>query len=816
MGVPVTWAPNGIQIGYKATGKIIGNDVSANGWPGTQWTGSGIIVAGADNIEIYDNNVRGGQTGIAVCGYMWSPTGATAQGTWIHHNTVDGNTYGISIQDKSVNTTIEYNVVHNSSYDGIDICNFYGYAPTATVIQHNSIIENNSEDDPTSGGIWIDAGIDGNEVAVHFNNIVDNNQFGIINTSTTNAANATANWWGDASGPYQATTNPSGTGNAVSDNVDYSPWWGGNYIGAAHPWTWYTNDCIQEAIDASSAADTVNVLAGNYSESVLIQKPLSVLGASANTTYIDLSGNSSVGTVVTIKNLNGDVTFTGFTVKTGPASTVDSNGIAVSGLTGGTITISDNVIQCWQSASGTVEDNFGLIAGYFTSTTPKLVFTRNTVYGGGDNPVLIEKWAGPTEITNNYFDNGIKNDEASDVIFMMNYGGTTNNQKQLISGNTFDMGWGATYDNAHRGSGISVVGSFTGGTAAGGFTNVEICNNTFVNLKPYRRGIGLWNNAGGNGDGGNLANVIITGNTISNATNYTGQFGIRILGKATNTTITQNRISSGIDEDIRIQSWNGHNATGTVVHFNSLLGGLYGLNNLVSDIVDATYNWWGAPTGPYHASLNPGGTGSAVSDRVLFDPWFIDEEITIPVLHTTYKFDYEVPDLFVAREETVVPVTFETDVLGNVGYDNVRFKFSATGPGDVIFKAKDSEEHEYTFVNSGFWGPSAGFDLPASYTATTNWTLNFSEPGEYTINFSLIAAPDGEVIAGIEGSQIVDVRAHDILDYYRRLHAPDNKVDTLDLLAAADAWIANTAPPGFDEPITTLQLLQLADEWFAS
>lgn len=36
--------------------------------------------------------------------------------------------------------------------------------------------------------------------------------------------NATGNWWGDVSGPYNATSNPSGLGNAVSDNVTFTPW----------------------------------------------------------------------------------------------------------------------------------------------------------------------------------------------------------------------------------------------------------------------------------------------------------------------------------------------------------------------------------------------------------------------------------------------------------------------------------------------------------------------------------------------------------------------------------------------------------------
>jgi hypothetical protein len=252
------------------------------------------------------------------------------------------------------------------------------------------------------------------------------------------------------------------------------------------------------------------------------------------------------------------------------------------------------------------------------------------------------------------------------------------------------------------------------------------------------------------------------------------------------------------------------------INFNKISGNDYGVDNYVTTVVNATSNWWGAVTGPYHDPSNRGGEGDIVSDNVLFDPWFIDEGMTTLVSHSTYKFVYDVPAVVVALEETPVPVTFETDELGDVGYSGVRFKFDATGPGDVIFKATDSEEVEHTFVNSGFWGPLDGYNLTADYSATTDWSMNFSEPGQYNITFSLIEAPDGDVVAGIEDSEDITVRAVDILDYYRRLHEPYDEVTTLDLLAAADDWIANEVPPGFDEPITTMQLLALADEWFSS
>jgi len=63
---------------------------------------------------------------------------------------------------------------------------------------------------------------DGNLTA-HFNNIAGNDLSGVHNAAIKEV-DATNNWWGDASGPYNESTNPDGKGDGVSDNVDYSPW----------------------------------------------------------------------------------------------------------------------------------------------------------------------------------------------------------------------------------------------------------------------------------------------------------------------------------------------------------------------------------------------------------------------------------------------------------------------------------------------------------------------------------------------------------------------------------------------------------------
>ncbi len=64
-------------------------------------------------------------------------------------------------------------------------------------------------------------------VPVLTGNQIYSNTTGLTNGSpTTTIVDARNTWWGDASGPKQATTNPNGKGNAVSAGVLYSPWLG--------------------------------------------------------------------------------------------------------------------------------------------------------------------------------------------------------------------------------------------------------------------------------------------------------------------------------------------------------------------------------------------------------------------------------------------------------------------------------------------------------------------------------------------------------------------------------------------------------------
>jgi hypothetical protein len=64
-----------------------------------------------------------------------------------------------------------------------------------------------------------------------------------------------------------------------------------------------------------------------------------------------------------------------------------------------------------------------------------------------------------------------------------------------------------------------------------------------------------------------------------------------------------------------------------IAHNNSIAGNTAGMDASTMIIpVDATNNWWGANTGPFHATTNPSGTGNMVSDMVNYRPWTFHNE----------------------------------------------------------------------------------------------------------------------------------------------------------------------------------------------
>jgi len=155
------------------------------------------------------------------------------------------------------------------------------------------------------------------------------------------------------------------------------------------------------------------------------------------------------------------------------------------------------------------------------------------------------------------------------------------------------------------------------------------------------------------------ANAIVTNNTISNclgialsdASTSAGVLVTTYFDSGTQATLTGNTIinnSTGI-----AVGYNASDASTVVAHNNNISNNsTYGISS-TNPLVNAENNWWGSATGPFHATLNPLGTGNPVSDNIDFNPW-IEEEIVI-VSQTTPTV-YNFPLTGVKMEFTTLPL----------------------------------------------------------------------------------------------------------------------------------------------------------------
>lgn len=117
--------------------------------------------------------------------------------------------------------------------------------------------------------------------------------------SGSNAVDATLNYWGDVSGPYNATNNPCGVGKAIPNNVSFAPYYTdasltttANGASSVMNISQNTSHCsIQAAVDAANATDTIVASAGEFLEQVEINKDLVLMGQGKGVTTIVGSAN---------------------------------------------------------------------------------------------------------------------------------------------------------------------------------------------------------------------------------------------------------------------------------------------------------------------------------------------------------------------------------------------------------------------------------------------------------------------------------------------------------------------------------------------
>lgn len=166
-------------------------------------------IASSGNALIRDNQINGNDSDWFGGGvYHLNATGTILSGNEISNNS---SFWGGGIMLQGGLLTITSCSITDNDGDGIHI--YYG-----TLAADSSTISGNTGNGIASGSGKIPAVLN---AGVHYCNIFDNDEFGIMNSNEWFSFDATLNWWGDSSGPGGM---GPGTGDEVSRFVDYDPW----------------------------------------------------------------------------------------------------------------------------------------------------------------------------------------------------------------------------------------------------------------------------------------------------------------------------------------------------------------------------------------------------------------------------------------------------------------------------------------------------------------------------------------------------------------------------------------------------------------
>ncbi|AXY72742.1 hypothetical protein D3H65_01595 [Paraflavitalea soli] len=206
-----------------------------------------------------------------------------------------------------------------------------------------------------------------------------------------------------------------------------------------------------------------------------------------------------------------------------------------------------------------------------------------------------------------------------------------------------------------------------------------------------------------------------------------------------------------------------NNSTGIVVNSGSpvftncnILGNTQaGITNYGGGIVDARNCWWGSLTGPLHPTTNPGGTGNAVSDKVLFDPWknkpagnqINDIGITaIPTPFTNCGLSATTPVKVRIRNNGNTPQT---------GF-NVHYRIN-NGPvitenvGSLVITPASTTD--YAFSTTANLAATGQYTIRA-YTSLETDSFHLNDTTEAVIQHLAALTPPGNLLPGINAQQL--------------------------------------------------------------
>ncbi len=387
---------------------------------GPSYAGTGIAAFGTGNVNVSNSTFSQiGRVGILYFGTTIS--GSTYTGnTYAGKGVGDFLDYGVEV-GAGANATITNSEISGnlgvasadgSTSAGILVTTYYGAGTQAT------IANNKISGSTTAIAVGFDAS-DTSTVAAHSNSFTGN---GEAIFTTAPAVDAEGNWYDSTTGPTHL-TNSGGSGEAVNDGVDYSPWLKSGtdcnpgtpgfqvcttyVVNPNNPPT-YTTGGIQDGVDFAAAGDTVEAVAGTYTEQVTVNKSLSLQGAGAGSSIIKAPGvlvgdaNGSMN-VVTITGGSVNVELSGVTVSGPGPSGCGSINIGIFVRDGANANIHDNAISDIRDEplSGCQNGQGVWVGRNLFSTTGTATITNNVITGYQKGGIVVDRTGSSATITGN-------------------------------------------------------------------------------------------------------------------------------------------------------------------------------------------------------------------------------------------------------------------------------------------------------------------------------------------------------------------------------------------------------------------------------
>ncbi|MCK4614696.1 MAG: right-handed parallel beta-helix repeat-containing protein, partial [Thermoplasmata archaeon] len=222
--------------------EVSGNTVTGTKWPGIQ------VAWDIDYTYIYDNTLTGcnyyGGDGTGNWNYASIHVDANCDNTIVDSNDVSDGINGIQIWSDNCEVT------NNEIYD-------MGMTYADTKVTGDGTYYNSGI---IIGSNWLTSNFKPTGTTVTSNNIHGNywglyvRDYATLSPSDPSVLSVTAedNWWGSSTGPTHS-GNPGGSGDAVSDNIDYDPWLSFP-VGAT---TEEVKDAIDDIVDHKGTANSL-------------------------------------------------------------------------------------------------------------------------------------------------------------------------------------------------------------------------------------------------------------------------------------------------------------------------------------------------------------------------------------------------------------------------------------------------------------------------------------------------------------------------------------------------------------------------------